>query len=53
MKDKQTPRNQEGQAPSKGGRDTVKRLEQKADQQKGETNRALTEEKARRMKSSR
>ena len=47
MKDKKTPRNQEGQAPSKGGKDTAKRLEQKADEQKGGSNRARTEEKAR------
>ena len=53
MKDKKTPRNQEGQAPSKGGKDTAKRLEQKADEQKGGSNRARTVEKARRMKSGR
>lgn len=53
MKDRKTPRNQEGQAPSKGGKDTAKRLEQKAGKQKGTTNRARTEDKARRMSSGR
>jgi hypothetical protein len=53
MKDRKTPRNQEGQAPSKGGNDTAKRLEQKAGEQKGSSNRARTEEKARRMRSGR
>ncbi|HEV8228774.1 MAG TPA: hypothetical protein VGQ86_02360 [Candidatus Limnocylindria bacterium] len=45
MKDK-TPRNQKGQAPSKGGKDTAERLGQKADEQRGEANRARTESKA-------
>jgi len=53
MKDRKTPRNQEGQAPSKGGKDTAKRLEQKAGKQEGDSNRARTQEKARRMKSGR
>ena len=50
MKDKQTPRNQEGEPPTRDPHETAKRLEQKADEQHGELNRARTEEKAREAK---
>jgi hypothetical protein len=43
----QTPHNQEGEPPTHGSNDTAQRLEQKADEQEGESNRARTEEKAR------
>ena len=43
----QTPRNQEGEPPTHAPRETAQRLEQKADQQQGESNRARTEDKAR------
>jgi len=44
---KQTPRNQEGEQPTREPNETAQRLEQKADEQEGEMNRARTEEKAR------
>ena len=47
MKDKQTPYNQEGQPPTHKPKETAQRLEQKADEQEGESNRARTEDKAR------
>jgi hypothetical protein len=47
MKEKQTPRNQEGQPPTHEPKETAQRLEQKADEQEGESNRARTEDKAR------
>jgi hypothetical protein len=50
MKDTQTPHNQEGQPPTREPRETAERLEQKADEQQGELNRAKTEEKAREAK---
>ena len=43
-----TPRNQEGQRPSKGPKETRKRLEEKAKAQMGGSNKRKTEEKARR-----
>ena len=43
----QTPRNQEGEPPTYAPKETTQRLEQKADQQQGESNRARTEDKAR------
>jgi hypothetical protein len=43
----QTPRNQEGQPPTHAPKETAQRLEQKADEQQGESNRARTEDKAR------
>jgi hypothetical protein len=43
----QTPRNQEGEPPTHAPRETAQRLEQKADEQQGESNRARTEDKAR------
>jgi hypothetical protein len=43
----QTPRNQEGEPPTHAPKDTAQRLEQKADEQQGESNRARTEDKAR------
>jgi hypothetical protein len=46
----QTPRNQEGEPPTHGPRETAQRLEQKADEQEGESNRARTEEKAREVR---
>lgn len=50
MKEKQTPHNQEGEPPTRDPDETAQRLEQKADEQEGELNRALTEEKAREAK---
>lgn len=47
---KQMPRNQEGEAPTREAEETAQRLEQKADEQVGEMNRARTEEKAREAK---
>lgn len=47
MKDTQTPHNQEGEPPTRDPKETAQRLEQKADEQEGESNRALTENKAR------
>jgi hypothetical protein len=43
----QEPRNQEGEPPTHAPKETSQRLEQKADQQQGESNRARTEDKAR------
>jgi hypothetical protein len=43
----QTPRNQEGEPPTHEPKETAQRLEQKADEQQGESNRARTEDKAR------
>jgi hypothetical protein len=43
----QTPRNQEGEPPTHAPKETAQRLEQKADEQQGESNRARTEDKAR------
>ena len=47
MKETQTPHNQEGEAPTRTPKETAQRLEQKADAQEGESNRARTEDKAR------
>jgi len=47
MSERQTPHNQEGEPPTREPRETATRLEQKADEQEGEANRARTEEKAR------
>jgi hypothetical protein len=47
---KQTPRNQEGEQPTREPQETAQRLEQKADEQEGEMNRARTEQKAREAK---
>ena len=43
-----TPRNQEGQKPTKNPKETKKRLEEKAKAQQGGANKRRTEEKARR-----
>lgn len=43
-----TPRNQEGQRPTRTSKETRERLEQKAKVQKGGSNKRKTEEKARR-----
>ena len=43
----QTPRNQEGEPPTHAPNETAQRLEQKADEQRGDSNRARTEDKAR------
>lgn len=50
MKELETPRNQEGEPPTREPEETAQRLEQKADEQEGEMNRARTEEKAREIK---
>ena len=47
MKDDEAPRNQEGQPPTREPGETAQRLDQKADEQQGESNRARTEDKAR------
>lgn len=51
MKEQQTPHNQEGEPPTRTPKETAQRLEQKADEQEGESNRARTEDKAREAKS--
>lgn len=43
-----TPRNQEGQKPTRTPKETKQRLEEKAKAQKGGANKRKTEEKARR-----
>ena len=43
-----TPRNQEGQRPTKTSKETKQRLEEKAKAQVGGSNKRKTEEKARR-----
>lgn len=50
MNDTQIPHNQEGEPPTRNPKETAQRLEQKADEQEGESNRARTEEKAREAK---
>jgi hypothetical protein len=50
MKETETPHNQEGEPPTRDPKETAQRLEQKADEQEGESNRALTEDKAREAK---
>jgi hypothetical protein len=50
MNDKQDARNQEGEPPTREPAETARRLEQKADEQEGEANRARTEDKARRAR---
>jgi hypothetical protein len=50
MNEKQTPHNQEGEPPTRNPKETAQRLEQKADEQQGEMNRARTEGKAREVK---
>jgi len=47
MNAKQTPRNQDGQSPTREPEKTAQRLEQNADEQDGEADRARTEEKSR------
>jgi hypothetical protein len=47
MKEQQTPVNHEGESPTQEPSETAQRLEQKADEQAGESNRARTEDKAR------
>lgn len=43
-----TPRNQEGQKPTKTSKETKQRLEEKARAQQGGANKRKTQEKARR-----
>jgi len=50
MKETQTPRNQEGQPPTREPKETAQRLEEKADEQEGGSNRARTEDKARQVR---
>ena len=50
MKETETPHNQEGEPPTRDPKETAQRLEQKADEQDGESNRARTEDKAREAK---
>ena len=47
MNEKQTPRNVQGEPPTDEPQETATRLEQKADEQVGDANRARTEDKAR------
>ncbi len=44
---KDEPRNQEGQKPTRKPDETAQRLEEKAQHQSGDANRARTEKKAR------
>ncbi len=53
MNDTQTPRNQEGQPPTREPNETAQRLEQKADGQHGDGNRARTKDKARELRDGR
>ena len=46
MNEKQTPRNQEGQSPTREPEETAQRLDQKVDEQEDEANRARTEKTA-------
>ena len=46
MNDK-TPRNEEGQPPTKGGRDTVERLEEKKRNEAGRANKERIEDQER------
>jgi len=48
---RKTPRNQEGEQPTREPNETAQRLDEKADEQEGEMNRARTEEKAREARS--
>ncbi|HET8569102.1 MAG TPA: hypothetical protein VFM93_08970 [Candidatus Limnocylindria bacterium] len=45
-----TPRNQQGQSPTRTPKETAKRLEEKAKEQRGGSNRARTMTKARSAK---
>ena len=47
MTQRPDPHNQEGEPPTREPRETAQRLEDKADEQEGEANRARTEDKAR------
>ena len=47
------PRNEEGQPPTKGGRDTVERLEQKKKEDVGQANKERIEEQEREVGSGR
>jgi len=47
MKSEPMPQNQQGEPPTHEPHETATRLEQKADEQEGEANRARTEDKAR------
>jgi hypothetical protein len=51
--EKQTPRNEQGEPPTRDPKETAQRLEQKADEQEGEANRARTEDKAREAREAR
>ena len=46
----QTPRNQEGQPPTHAPKETAQRLDEKADEQQGGSNRTRTEDKAREVR---
>jgi hypothetical protein len=50
MKESQAPYNKEGEPPTRNPDETAERLERKADEQEGESNRARTEDKAREAK---
>jgi hypothetical protein len=50
MKETEIPHNQEGESPTRDPQETAQRLEQKADEQEGESNRARTEDNAREAK---
>ena len=52
MNDK-TPRNQEGQPPTRGGQDTVERLEEKKKEDTGQANKARIEDQEREVGRSR
>jgi hypothetical protein len=50
MKEKQTPHNQAGQPPTREPSETARRLEDKAHEQEGASNRARTADKARKAR---
>ena len=52
MNDK-TPRNEEGQPPTKGGRDTIERLEQKKQRDRGQANKERIQDQEREVSSGR
>ena len=52
MNDK-TPRNEEGQPPTRGGRDTVERLEEKKRNDMGQANKERIEDQEREVRTGR
>jgi hypothetical protein len=48
-----TPRNEEGEEPTKGGRDTIERLEEKKEQDTGRANKERIEDQEREVSTER